>query len=859
MAGKLSQNRSAHERLMLTALVAVVWWAALEAWRPWNSHRVTQTATRETAERYSAARLTARETFSATPDIPCNCRMAFRKWRGIEAPVVAIPLQADEALLRGVPWAPQTISVRHETDTPVVVTWANPSTAPPRVEQRPKTASLRFPSVTLPTGPWRLAGFDTAEWWWEAGHTLARLGCRNRMPSQNDLPQRISSPPSLVRLPMVTDEDDRLALIPSSRPPKLSLPKTAHDWQGGAFDAVRPFCAESLGRCLQKSIFTEPSSLIEQLQELSHEPDCTLWAADSMRVLETLLAEDNSVCLSFSDRLAQLAHMSSVAEELATVQDSLQGDPGLATRLRRARYAMWRRVVCWRAAYSLIAPPVDRLTLAAAGIDSGDQPMASLATQHQEPVRIAELLALVERYEAGGRVDDAHQLADQIVRLAASPDARRRALAESMAIHYRNANARLALSSEMIERCLPEDAPRTEPVQDRVLGTPVRGHATTFTRKRIALVPDPQAWRLALLLEGRAASQTIAFERTVRVRTAGTTRFQASQQLLVDQYGLRHGPAIATATTDSQFVGAASKYDPLPLVGEFVRSRAADAFSERRSRAENEVATKTARRVENSMGQAVARALSKAEADYRARVTEPLASGGVVLEPIEMRTTNQRLIARLRIDHDNGLTAHTPRPRAPSDSLASLQLHESGLTNMAAGLELAGARLTPLELADRFDKLSQRAARPEWTDDAKTASIQFADHNPVTLKLTDGQAQLTLAVRELVVRNRPHRNFKVHVYYKPEADGLRAQFAHAEGPYFEGKMRNAERMRLQTIFGKVFPPRGDFVIGSNYADDPRLTGIMITQLIIDDGWLALALGPERQQRTAQLDRYAPLR
>jgi hypothetical protein len=65
-------------------------------------------------------------------------------------------------------------------------------------------------------------------------------------------------------------------------------------------------------------------------------------------------------------------------------------------------------------------------------------------------------------------------------------------------------------------------------------------------------------------------------------------------------------------------------------------------------------------------------------------------------------------------------------------------------------------------------------------------------------------------------------------------------------------------MRLQTIFGKVFPEGGYLSLGNRYADDPRLAGLMITQLVIDDGWIGLAVGPQMPKRTAQLDRYGPV-
>ena len=450
-------------------------------------------------------------------------------------------------------------------------------------------------------------------------------------------------------------------------------------------------------------------------------------------------------------------------------------------------------------------------------------------------------------------------IADQITQLSSSPDIRRRQIGELMEAHYRNANARVAITQEMLQRFLPDEAPRSEPVRERILGTPVRGYATTLSQKTIALVPDSSAWRFDILLQGEAKSKTQAFDRSVRVKTVGTTRFEAKQQLVIDSLGITPGAVVATADSQSRFVGASSKYDSMPLVGRMVRSRASDVFASRRAQAQKEVSGKAARRVEAEMAQAVEEATLRAEAKLHARLIEPLAECGITLEPIEMGTTEKRIFARIRIAQQNGLTAHTPRPRAPSDSLASLQLHESSLSNLAGGLKLAGQRLSAKELVTRFGKLSRRDASAKGASDVGDAEIEFASSQPIGVKLAEGRAKLTLSVRELVVRGRSNRNFKVHVYFKPETDRLQARFVHSEGPYFEGRLRNFDRIRLQTIFGKVFPPESSFTVGQALADDPRLKGLMITQMVIDDGWLGLALGPERTKRTAQLDRYAPLR
>jgi hypothetical protein len=56
---------------------------------------------------------------------------------------------------------------------------------------------------------------------------------------------------------------------------------------------------------------------------------------------------------------------------------------------------------------------------------------------------------------------------------------------------------------------------------------------------------------------------------------------------------------------------------------------------------------------------------------------------------------------------------------------------------------------------------------------------------------------------------------------------------------------------LHTVFGKLLPKDDEVdMLALKLGDDERLAGLMVTQLVIDDGWLALAIGPRTQQRVA---------
>ena len=61
---------------------------------------------------------------------------------------------------------------------------------------------------------------------------------------------------------------------------------------------------------------------------------------------------------------------------------------------------------------------------------------------------------------------------------------------------------------------------------------------------------------------------------------------------------------------------------------------------------------------------------------------------------IAAQTTVDRAIMRLRLAGDEQVGSHTPRPQAPADSLASVQIHESVLRNVVERLNLDGRTFT---------------------------------------------------------------------------------------------------------------------------------------------------------------------
>jgi len=251
-------------------------------------------------------------------------------------------------------------------------------------------------------------------------------------------------------------------------------------------------------------------------------------------------------------------------------------------------------------------------------------------------------------------------------------------------------------------------------------------------------------------------------------------------------------------------------------------------------------------------------------AQARERVWEPLVALGLEPTPVALETTADLATARLRLAAAGQLAAHTPRPRAPSDSLLSVQLHESALNNACERLDLAGRRLP---LGDLVRLVCGRLGLPpEIPDDLpEDVQVTFAAVQPLRVECRDGLVRLRVALDALESGRRCWCDIVAGVAYRPVGRGGQV-FLEREGPVQLSGPGHQGRMELalRTVFGKVFPKeRPIAVLPAQIVSDPRLADVRAVQAVTADGWLAFALAATTQaggsRPSATADRPAPPR
>ncbi len=669
----------------------------------------------------------------------------------------------------------------------------------------------------------------------------------------------------------------------------------------------------------------EPETLIETLNELASIGPTSRWAAETVQQIKAFGAAANSHSPDAPKLLARLLELERQASQLAA---SLP-DRNLARRLRKAGYALARRVDVWEqvlqistsksAPVSVPGPDAARLTECLTEIDalmakSGEGlawrqylmldalqecaaqsthlqepfarevarqvlirmtqtpltpqqrnfisrgPLAVLQAELQkwtaEPVGVAGVLRDIERYEKTGLPSDATRLAAERQHLLASTGEARQRLADRVDSHYRNANLRITVTEKLLNQLIPEQNLEYSQVNDYVQGRPTSGESVMATKLGVRMIPDPKRVLIALEVRGEVSALTATDAGAFRFHNESELYYVAYKPMEINMTGIKVWPVEIDVQNDSHIRGIEAPVD-VPLVGALLRGIAKSQAEQAKPAANAEVREKVAAKATERIDAEARKHLKGVVEKMNQRVFDPLNS--LALDPVMVaaETTPERFTMRLRVGGEDQLGSHTPRPQAPADSLASLQLHESVLNNGIQRLQLDGRGFMLPELAQHIASRLSLPAAWETSPDNEDVKIVFADRDALTVRCEDGQLAMTLSIAQLSKGSRKWHNFQVRAFYKPEVNGRSAELArdgviHLMGP----RISAGSQIALRGIFARVFSRKSPWqLVPEQFVKDVKLKDLVITQFVIDDGWIGLAFGPKPAVNTARRQRW----
>lgn len=473
-----------------------------------------------------------------------------------------------------------------------------------------------------------------------------------------------------------------------------------------------------------------------------------------------------------------------------------------------------------------------------------------------EPVDYLRLLEHVESYEQSGSVADSQAIAAVYDVVRWSPRTELQQLGEILNSHYRNANVRVALTADFLNRLLPDPQAFQESVSNNIAGADVQGTSHTVNRLHVVLHPDPDTWQIGLEAHGEVSSDTAASKGPATFYNQGWGRYHARKLMMIDRRGIRVWRAETDADSESQLTGFETEFDPIPVLGWLARSVARSQHDQQYPNAKAETEEMMRQQASTRFDEEVHSRLATAEANVKQKLLDPFERINLKPTPLDMSTTEQRVIARYRLASDSQLGAQTPRPQAPANSLLSIQVHESALNNTLANLKLEGRKseLRQLyrDMAAVFDK--RNVEIPE--DIPEGVMVTFAEQEAVRVRCDQSRVTLTIHIAELKNGRSKWRDFAVRASYVPDGRQLEANLVREDAIEIIGdKLGIRERPPLRLIFSKVLSKSRSFnLINEHIRDNPHLTDSHVNQFVVNDGWIGIGIGPQTAHAVEQTAR-----
>jgi len=465
------------------------------------------------------------------------------------------------------------------------------------------------------------------------------------------------------------------------------------------------------------------------------------------------------------------------------------------------------------------------------------------------PVDYRKVLLDIESIEESSVHRCSEDIAETIQSLRFADSELQYAIANALNQQYRSANVRLSVSEEFINRLLPKDQVTSRPVQQKILGAETRGASQIQTNLRVDFLPDPTAWKLGLNLDGNIQANTRSSRSGATFYNSSNAKVQSAREVRIDPTSLSINGQPANVQSQESLRKFSTNWDQMPIIGDMFRYVAHQEFIEKKPVAKRISQRLIAKQTDDEFDKQLQTKIDSAQEQFDKRLIGPLHS--LELQPmiLDMQSTDTRLVARYRVAGVNQIAAYTPRPMAPSDSLLSLQLHQSAINNLISQAIPTDRDWTVRQLADKIAEILQLPpfALPE--DTPEDVIIRFMDVHPMTVEFSEGRMWLTLRIASFEQTGRIQlKNFTVKTSYIPKVEGLRASLERDALISVDGhRLGSKDRFPIRAIFSKVFAGNSSVpMVSESLASNPLAQGMLVSQLQMEQGWMGIAVSADGQ-------------
>jgi hypothetical protein len=370
---------------------------------------------------------------------------------------------------------------------------------------------------------------------------------------------------------------------------------------------------------------------------------------------------------------------------------------------------------------------------------------ANAQLQEQAGQQLDQLAAAIEAYDqnpASG--DDALAIGRALDWLGRSGQAA--SLATSIRKQYGHPNMYGSVSRRLAAVGIEQNIDQVTGVRENILGTDLHGTARMTGRTTLALLENPNAATLNILLAGTAVSNNVGYNGPVTVHTTGVSSLAGSKQLQMTADGLIAYRAGANGRTNSTIHSLSARCGLIEKIG---WRRA----GEQKHEAEAIGSARAAARVASQMDREVAPMVAEQNERYHEKFKKPLLRRNAFPADLTFSSSPERAFVRMLEIVPGRLAAPAGPPEQDGAHDLAVRVHESMAVNMGeatlGGVELTDVRIEKLIKEDLKTELPEelRVTLADGTldPDKEPWSIIFAKELPVRAKFQDGG--LWMAIR----------------------------------------------------------------------------------------------------------------
>jgi len=430
--------------------------------------------------------------------------------------------------------------------------------------------------------------------------------------------------------------------------------------------------------------------------------------------------------------------------------------------------------------------------------------------------RMERLAEALEKAAASGTADDLEPVGRILDDLEATGQA------SELTARIRRATGRPNLLLDVDESLLATAVNRvvdqTDPVDELILGTRIRGTGRTTGLVMLDFVPSAEAAVVDIVLDATNHSQTRGTQGPVTVCSRGVTKLDARKRIVVNDVAVSEMPteADASASTRPEGIGISRRFGQ-----RLIRKIASRKIAEMQPRAERIAEGRAREKLRRQFAEQTAGPIAQARRDYQARFREPLEERGWFPESLQLSTSDRRLSVRARKALTSQIAAAAPPPDPDPSAVLAARVHDT-MANNVAEITLAGRTITQADVEQLADK--RQAAMPEAfgsDPDQPPWSITFARRRPVELDVKDDWLKVTIRGDRFASGDREFPAMDIWAAYRVEHAGGGVRLARDGDvqiypPGFEpgggDKLTIQEtslRRILQRRFNRIFPESVD--------------------------------------------------